>query len=72
VFCCFLINLYPVDYFLCLKIVLAMRKYAKVTTREVLDSFHSDSEYGLSTTSVSSLKKTYGANKLPGEVKVRN
>jgi hypothetical protein len=49
-----------------------MRKYAKVTTREVLDSFHSDSEYGLSTTSVSSLKKTYGSNKLPGEVKVRH
>lgn len=47
-----------------------MRKYAKVTVREVLESFQSDSEYGLSNTSVASLKKIHGPNKLAEEEKV--
>lgn len=48
-----------------------MKKFAKVTTREVLENFQTDSEYGLSGSSVASLKKIHGANKLPEEEKVR-
>ena len=47
-----------------------MKKFAKVTAREVLENFQSDSEYGLSNTSVASLAKIHGSNKIAEEEKV--
>jgi magnesium-transporting ATPase (P-type) len=49
-----------------------MFKFAKITAREVLEHYQSDSEYGLSTSAVVSLKKIHGLNKLAEEEKVRN
>lgn len=49
-----------------------MKKFSKVTAREVLENFQSDSEYGLSNAAVSSLKKIHGTNKIAEEEKVIN
>ncbi len=47
-----------------------MKKFSKVTAREVLENFQSDSEYGLSNAAISSLKKIHGTNKIAEEEKV--
>eukprot|EP01040_Poterioochromonas_malhamensis_P012300 gene12300-13453_t len=46
-----------------------MKKFSKVTAREVLENFQSDSEYGLSNAAISSLKKIHGTNKIAEEEK---
>lgn len=51
---------------------MVLRKFAKVTAREVLENFQSDSEYGLSNAAIASLKKIHGVNKIAEEEKVLN
>jgi hypothetical protein len=48
-----------------------MRKYSRVTAAEVLETFHSDSEYGLPNNSIPGLKKAHGPNKIAEEDEVR-
>ncbi len=59
-----------INYNFLLEIERNMKKFSKVTAREVLENFQSDSEYGLSNAAVSSLKKIHGTNKIAEEEKV--
>ena len=47
-----------------------MRKYAKDTTEQVIDTLSSNLRQGLSSIQVASLKKEHGLNKLEEEEKV--